>query len=62
MDEQNYLGNLTEFILTTGHVRLRVQAEAQAHFPLGSNVFASIDATQCRAFPFDTEISKETGP
>ena len=62
VDEQNYLGNLTEFILTTGHVRLRVQAEAQAHFPLGSNVFASIDAKQCRAFPFDIEISKETGP
>jgi iron(III) transport system ATP-binding protein len=62
VEEQNYLGNLNEFILSTGHLRLRVQADAQAHFPVGSNVFARIDASQCHAFPFDTEISKETGP
>ena len=62
VEEQTYLGNLNEIILATGHLRLRVQADAQANFPAGSTVFARIDAGQCRAFPFDTEILQETGP
>jgi iron(III) transport system ATP-binding protein len=50
VEEQTYLGNLNEFVLKAGALRLRVQADAQAHFPVGSEVFALIDGRQCRAF------------
>jgi iron(III) transport system ATP-binding protein len=50
VEEQTYLGNLIEYVLSAGELQLRVQADAQAYFPVGSNVFALIDAQQCRAF------------
>jgi iron(III) transport system ATP-binding protein len=54
--EQTYLGNLNEYVLAAGETQLRVQAGAQAFFPVGSEVFALIDAEQCRAFASaDTE-------
>jgi iron(III) transport system ATP-binding protein len=54
--EQTYLGNLNEYVLAAGETQLRVQADAQAFFPVGSEVFALIDAQQCRAFASaDTE-------
>jgi len=48
--EQTYLGNLNEYVLAAGELQLRVQADAQAFFAVGSEVFALIDAQQCRAF------------
>jgi iron(III) transport system ATP-binding protein len=48
--EQTYLGNLNEYVIAAGETQLRVQADAQAFFPVGSEVFALIDAQQCRAF------------
>ena len=50
VEEQTYLGNLNEYVLTAGELHLRVQADAQAYFPVGSDVFARIDAERCRAF------------
>jgi ABC-type Fe3+/spermidine/putrescine transport system ATPase subunit len=50
VEEQTYLGNLNEYVLSAGAAHLRVQADAQAYFPVGSDVFARIDAQQCRAF------------
>jgi iron(III) transport system ATP-binding protein len=50
VEEQTYLGNLNEYVLSAGAAHLRVQADAQAYFPFGSDVFARIDAQQCRAF------------
>ncbi|HEY5341089.1 MAG TPA: ABC transporter ATP-binding protein [Candidatus Aquilonibacter sp.] len=50
VEEQTYLGNLNEYVLSAGATHLRVQADAQAYFPVGSDVFARIDARQCRAF------------
>ena len=50
VEEQTYLGNLNEYVLSAGEMQLRVQADAQAYFPVGSDVFALVDARQCRAF------------
>jgi iron(III) transport system ATP-binding protein len=54
--EQTYLGNLNEYVVAVGDLQLRVQAGAQAFFPMGSELFALVDAQQCRAFAAaDTE-------
>jgi len=48
--EQTYLGNLNEYLVAADDLQLRVQADAQAFFPVGSEVFALVDVQQCRAF------------
>ena len=53
--EQTYLGNLNEYVVAAGALQLRVQADAQAFFPVGSEVFALIDAQQCRAFAVENQ-------
>jgi iron(III) transport system ATP-binding protein len=50
IDEHNYLGNLTEYVVAMGDIRLRVQASPDADFLPGSEASLSIDATQCRVF------------
>jgi iron(III) transport system ATP-binding protein len=56
VEEQSYLGNLSEYNVTLeGGVRLRVQTEALADFPAGSAVLVAVDAAQCNVFPASGE-------
>lgn len=50
IEEVNYLGNLTEYIVRAGEIRLRVQAGPDAQFAPGSDALLSIDAEQCKIF------------
>ncbi len=51
VEEQVYLGNLSEYrIALADGTRLRVQAPAEADFPVGAAVALAIDAASCNLF------------
>ncbi len=50
IEEVSYLGNLIEYIVAVGTIRLRVQAGPDADFAPGSEALLSIDAGQCKVF------------
>jgi len=50
IEEHNYLGNLTEYVVTLGDLRLRVQADPDAEFAPGGEALLSIDAARCKVF------------
>ncbi len=50
IEEHNYLGNFTEYVVAVGDLRLRVQANADAEFVPGSEALLSIDAGRCKVF------------
>jgi len=51
VEEQSYLGNLSEYYVTLeGGLRLRVQAPALAEFAVGSAVGIAVDADRCSVF------------
>lgn len=50
IEEQSYLGNLNEYVVALGNLRLRVQAGSEAAFAPGSEVFLVVDAQQCNVF------------
>src|SRR5262249_13542205 len=54
VEEQSYLGNLSEYqSALAGGIKLRVQAQAMADFPVGATVLAAVDAEQCNVFRSD---------
>jgi iron(III) transport system ATP-binding protein len=57
VEEVNYLGNFTEYLVAVGPIRLRVQSGADAPFLAGDEALLSIDANQYNVFPLD----KKTG-
>jgi len=50
VEEHNYLGNLTEYVVAVGDLRLRVQAGPDADLVPGSEARLSIDAGRCKVF------------
>jgi iron(III) transport system ATP-binding protein len=50
IEEMNYLGNFTEYIVTTGALRLRVQSLPDVPFVAGDEVRLSIEAEQYSVF------------
>src|SRR5579862_4265905 len=50
IEEHNYLGNLTEYVVALGDLRLRVQAGPEAEFAPGDEALLSIDAGRCKVF------------
>ena len=56
IEEQSYLGNLSEYHVTLdGGLRLRVQAPALADFPVGSVAGLTVEADQCSVFRASAE-------
>jgi iron(III) transport system ATP-binding protein len=51
VEEQSFLGNLSEYLVALeGGVRLRVQMEAAAEFPVGTTAGLVVEAGQCNVF------------
>jgi iron(III) transport system ATP-binding protein len=50
IEEHNYLGNLTEYVVALGDLRLRVQASSDADFAPGAEALLSIDTGRCKVF------------
>ncbi len=51
IEEQSYLGNMNEYVVSVGDLRLRVQAGSEADFAPASAARISIDSEQCTVFP-----------
>ncbi|HXP94668.1 MAG TPA: ABC transporter ATP-binding protein [Candidatus Binatia bacterium] len=56
--EQSYLGNMNEYVVAVGDLRLRVQAGPEAEFAPGSEALMSVDAEQCNVFMADDDESR----
>ena len=54
IEEHSYLGNLTEYVVSLGALRLRVQAGPDSDFAAGSEALLSIDAGRCKVFADET--------
>lgn len=50
IEEETYLGDRSEYLVSVGDLRLRVQAKAEADFRTGSEVFITIDGRACNVF------------
>jgi iron(III) transport system ATP-binding protein len=58
VEEQVFLGNLSEYqIVLAGDLRLRVQAQSAADFPVGATVLVAVDAEQCNVFRRDDDAT-----
>jgi iron(III) transport system ATP-binding protein len=55
VEEQSYLGNMNEYVVALGDLRLRVQADSQAEFSPGAETLLSIDERQCNVFPLEKD-------
>ena len=53
IEEMNYLGNFTEYIVSAGPLRLRVQGGPDAAFSVGEEALLSIEPEQCNVFALD---------
>jgi len=53
IEEISYLGNLTEYIVSIGPIRLRVQSGPDAPFVPGDEATLSIEGDQCNVFTRD---------
>ena len=53
IEEVTYLGNFTEYIVTIGPIRLRVQSGPDAPFAAGDEALLSIEADQYNVFALD---------
>lgn len=50
IEERTYLGNLNEYVVTLGTLRLRVQADSDVDFAPGSIARLSVDEQRCNVF------------
>lgn len=53
IEEQSYLGNLCEYTVTVGAIRLRVQAGPDVDLAPGDETWVAVDAGACNLFPAD---------
>ena len=53
IEEMSYLGNFTEYVVTVGALRLRVQSGPEAPFVAGDEALLSVDADQYNVFARD---------
>jgi iron(III) transport system ATP-binding protein len=50
IEEHTYLGNLTEYVVALGPLKLRIQAGPELDLAPGSEALLSIDAERCKVF------------
>ena len=50
IEEHTYLGNLTEYVVALGPLKLRIQAGPEVDLAPGSEALLSIDAERCKVF------------
>ena len=50
IEEHTYLGNLTEYVVALGSIKLRIQAGPEVDLAPGSEALLSIDAGRCKVF------------
>src|SRR6185312_10014059 len=58
VEEQSYLGNLNEYVVALGDLRLRVQGDSQAEFSPGAEALLSIDERECNVFPVEKDLQR----
>jgi iron(III) transport system ATP-binding protein len=50
IEEQSYLGNMNEYVVSVGDQRLRVQADSESAFSPGDSALVTIDGRACNVF------------